>query len=179
MTKMSKFILNREQCFWYFIIFIAIGDLVVPYLLAPFYKGYSHKAMVMSSLGNPQSPVRIFYNCWLVLAGILLIAFSIFFYFKYNHISITIMLLVFSVGAMILAGLFSVNECKETITLSSKIHGYGSAIGFMVLLFVPIILAFQKYDIKYLPQISSICFVIAFISFSLFVMSDKPNLMIR
>ena len=63
---MSKLIYDKEQWFWYLIIFIGIGDLIVPYLLAPFYKGYSHKNMVMSSLCNPNSPVRFYYNCWLV-----------------------------------------------------------------------------------------------------------------
>lgn len=172
---MSEFLLDNEKLFWCIIIFVAIGDLVMPYLLAPFYKGYSHKTMVMSSLGNSQSPVRTYYNGWLVLAGILLVTFSLFFYAKYNYLAVTIMLLIFSLGAMIIAGLFSVNESKEIVTLSSKIHGYGSAIGFMVLLFVPLVLVFQKYDIKYLPIISSICFILAFVSFSLFVMSDKPK----
>ena len=172
---MSKLLLDKEPFFWYLIIFIAIGDLVVPYLLAPFYKGYSHKTMVMSSLGNPQSPVSLYYNSWLVLAGILLIAFSAFFYAKFNHIAITVMLLLFSFGAMILAGLFSVNESKEIVNSSSQIHGYGSVIGFMTLLFVPLVLAFQKYEIKYLSVISSICFILALVSFTLFIMSDKPQ----
>ena len=47
-------------------------DCTIPYLLAPFYKGYSHMDSVMSALGNPDSPVRVMYDPWLSLLGILL-----------------------------------------------------------------------------------------------------------
>lgn len=174
---MNKFFLYNEKIFWYLIIFIAIADLVIPYILAPFYEGYSHKTMVMSSLGNPQSPVRFYYNSWLIIGGILLTIFSLFFYIKYNSLTTTLLLLIFSFGAMILSGLFSVNENKEIVTLSSQIHGYGSALGFMALLFVPLVLAIssQKYNIKYLFLVAIICFVLATVTFILFIMSDKSR----
>lgn len=174
---MTKFFLENELWFWYLIIFITVGDLVIPHLLAPFYEGYSHKNMVMSSLGNPQSPVRIYYNIWLFISGLLLSLFSVFFYIKYNSFSVTLLLLVFSFGAMILSSLFSVNETKEIVTLSSNIHGYGSAFGFIALLFLPLVLAIssQKYNVKYLFIVAVICFILALIFFILFIMSDKDN----
>ena len=43
---------------WYFLLAAAGLDLLLPFLLAPFYPGYSHRRQVMSVLGRPESPVR-------------------------------------------------------------------------------------------------------------------------
>jgi len=59
---------------WRFMLIAVIGDFAVAYFLAPFYKSYNHKTMVMSVLGNPDSPVRVYYNIWLVTLGLLLSA---------------------------------------------------------------------------------------------------------
>lgn len=64
-----------------------IGDFVVPYVLANFYKSYNHNLMVMSLLGNPKSPVRSIYNVWLIILGVLLIISSIAVVFKYWEVS--------------------------------------------------------------------------------------------
>lgn len=44
------------------------ADLILPFLLAPFYKGYRHRLQVMSALGNRKSPVRLVYSVWQRLA---------------------------------------------------------------------------------------------------------------
>ncbi len=71
----------------------------------------------------------------------------------------------------------SVNETKYVVTTGSKIHGAGSVIGFLVFLFVPLllyILEFKNND-KLMRLIAVISFIFAFIFFALFVMSDKPQ----
>lgn len=40
-------------------------------MIAPFYKGYSHMTVALSSLGKVNSPVRILYNSWMLAAGVL------------------------------------------------------------------------------------------------------------
>ena len=45
------------------------ADLMIPFLMAPFYKGYSHTAQVMSVLGNHRAPLHSLYNGWLILLG--------------------------------------------------------------------------------------------------------------
>lgn len=99
------------------VLLIAIGgDFVVPYFLALFYKGYDHNLMVMSSLGNPSSPVRRCYNIWLVALGILLLVSSTVIFAKYWSVSVpltvaTIILVsMFAAGAGILAGIFNANK---------------------------------------------------------------------
>ena len=88
-----------------------------------------------------------------------------------------VLLSIFAVGAGILAGLFSVNESKHVKTLASKIHGIGSAIGFMALLFVPLILALLeiKDNNKLTGIVSVTSFVLAVVFFVLFIMADKTK----
>ena len=133
-----------------------LGEFLLPWILKHFYKGYNSKTMVMSVLESPESSVRWIYNAWLVWLGAFLLFASVFI-FKNNiaassvlAVLIFISISAFAVGAGILSGLFSVNESKEKVTISSKILGAGSAIGFMTLLFFPLlqsILAFRSHDI--------------------------------
>ncbi len=160
-----------------------LGEFLLPWILKHFYKGYNSKTMVMSVLGSPESPVRWIYNAWLVWLGAFLL-FTSALVFK-NNITISSVLAVlafisistFAVGAGILSGLFSVNESKEKVTISSKIHGVGSAIGFMTLLFFPLlqcILAFKSNDMIQ-GTVCTIAFVLAMLFFVFFIMGDKEN----
>ena len=45
-------------------------DLIIPFLLAPFYKDYNHLTQVMSVLGNSKAPLHSIYNIWLVAFGV-------------------------------------------------------------------------------------------------------------
>lgn len=45
-------------------------DLIIPFLLAPTYKGYNHLTQVMSVLGNSKAPLHLIYNIWLVVFGV-------------------------------------------------------------------------------------------------------------
>ena len=49
-----------------------ILDLLIPFTLAPAYKGYNHLTQVMSVLGNSKAPLHSVYNTWLVVFGITL-----------------------------------------------------------------------------------------------------------
>ena len=51
------------------LLFTVIGEFIVPWILERFYSEYNGKIMVMSALGNPQSPVQLFYNIWLIWLG--------------------------------------------------------------------------------------------------------------
>lgn len=169
---------------WYLLIIAAVGDLLVPYVLAPFYKGYSHRKQVMSVLGNPDCPVRTLYNIWLIILGILLILSSwniAAVYYPVSHgltITLVILVFLFAVGAGILAGIFSVNKTKEIVTLASKIHGAGSALGFMALMFAPLFISILSFKQSYntMGVVSGVCFVLTILFFTLFVASDKKEL---
>ena len=69
------------------------------------------------------------------------------------------------------------NESKDVVTTASKIHGAGSVVGFMLFLFVPLlvaILSFKNSETS-VGVLSVIGFIVAFVFFVLFVMSDKPE----
>ena len=57
-----------------------IGEFLLPWILSWYYDGYNSKTMVMNALGNPQSPVSIAYNIWLIWLGCFL-AFTAIVYF--------------------------------------------------------------------------------------------------
>ena len=165
------------------LILTIIGEFLLPWILKHFYKGYCSKTMVMSVLGSPQSPVRRIYNAWLVWLGIFLLLTSLALFQEIKQASGILAVLTFistacfAVGAGILAGLFSVSESKTMVTFAAKIHGAGSAIGFMTLLFFPLlqsIAAFQSDD----PLQGIVCagsFASAMLFFVFFIMADKEN----
>ena len=53
-----------------------ILDLLIPFFLAPTYKGYNHLTQVMSVLGNSKAPLHNVYNTRLVVFGIILVVFN-------------------------------------------------------------------------------------------------------
>ena len=168
---------------WYALLIAIIGDLLVSTILSLFYKEYSIATMSISALGNPKSPVRLPFNIWMFLEGILFLLSLPVLYNRYHLTSgwITIVLIafiaVFGVGSCIFTAFFSVNETKDIVTISSKIHGAGSALGFIVFLFVPLLLAMLSFidEEIIIGVISIICFIISLVFFALFVMSDKKE----
>jgi len=168
---------------WAALLIAMIGDILVSVTLPAMYKGYDIKKDSISALGNPESPVRVIFNIWMLIEGLLfLLAIpAVFGYYRNISLGLTIttviFIAVFAVGACILTCFFSVNKDKDVVTTASKIHGAGSVTGFMLFLFVPLlvaILSFKGQD-KTTGVISVISFVAALVFFALFVMSDKPE----
>lgn len=163
--------------------FLLFADLIIPFLLAPTYKGYNHLTQVMSVLGNSKAPLHLIYNIWLVVFGVAILISTLQLYPVIAQVSNPISIMLFSViviyalGGCILSGIFSVGETKSLETLSAKIHGYGSVIGFLLLTFAPLFvgLYFFKVSNGLLGILSLICFIFAIGFFALFVMADKPN----
>lgn len=160
-----------------------IGEFLLPWILKHFYNGYDSKKMVMSVLGSPQSPVRKIYNGWLVWLGIFLVIAAFAIYYDARLISPSlavatfVSIVLFAIGAGVLAGAFSVNESKDVVTLASKIHGAGSAIGFMALMLFPLftaIIAFKAHDLI-MGFVCAAAFVAAMVFFVFFIMGDKKE----
>ena len=159
-------------------------DLIIPFLIAPFYKGYNHLTQVMSVLGNSKAPLHLIYNIWLVVFGVSILINTLQLYPTVAQVSNSISIMLFSViaiyaagGCILSGGFFSWGKPKSLETLSAKIHGYGSVIGFLLLTLAPLFvgLYFFKVSNGLLGVLSLICFILAMVFFTLFVMSDKPN----
>lgn len=160
-----------------------MGEFLLPWILKQYYVGYNSKTMVMSVLGSLQSPVRFIYNMWLIwLGGFLAVTAVVYFEaIRTESIILAVFILlsigIFAVGAGLISGIFSVNESKDIVTAASKIHGAGAAIGFMALLFFPLlngILSFKQGDVVF-GIVSIISFILALIFFACFVMGDKEQ----
>jgi len=175
--------MSRSPLFCLLLACTIAGEFLLPLVLAKFYPGYDSRHMVMSALGNPKSPVRRIYNGWLRWLGIfLLTAAAAFFHDDFPKAPVLsvlrlVCLGVFAVGAGLMAGLFSVGESKEEKTIAAKIHGVGAAVGFMALLFYPLLEAlagFQQGRIAF-AGVSLGAFLLALGFFVCFVMADKEE----
>lgn len=160
-----------------------IGKFFLPWILCRYYDGYNSKTMTMSALGNPQSPVCVIYNTWLIWLGgfLTFVAITYFFTTRTNFPILSILMLIsigtFAVGAGLISGIFRVNENKDIVTAASKIYGISAAIGFMALLFFPLlngILAFKQDNIIF-GVVYVISFILALIFFICFIMGDKEQ----
>lgn len=165
------------------LLFTIIGEFLLPYILERYYPEYNGKTMVMSALGSPQSPVRLIYNLWLVWLGSFLTFTAVAYFAKtrteFPVLSVLILLSigVFAVGAGLISGFFSVNESKNIVTMASKIHGVSAAIGFMALLFFPLlngILSFKQKEVAF-GIVNIVAFILALICFVCFVLGDKEQ----
>jgi len=160
-----------------------IMDLLIPFIIALPYKGYSHTKSVMSVLGCKQSPLSMLYNVWMIFSGciISLYGYKLFIFYRTYHfglaLTLFILMLLYGIGDEVISGFFPLNQSKQDITLSTKIHGIGSVLGFLSLQFVPLILSLLTFKSgeTILSWISIICFILGLISFSFFIMGEKPK----
>ncbi len=168
---------------WLFMIVAMAGDIIVSMILPLFYKSYDWTKMSISALGNPASPVRLPFNIWMLIEGVLLLLSVPAIYKAYHSVSaglsyaVIVFVVVFAVGACIFTCFFSVNESKDAVTMASKIHGAASVTGFMLFLFAPLLLGILSFknDERLIGVMSIVSFIIALLFFVLFVMSDKPE----
>lgn len=173
----------KSQIFWGILLATIAGEFLLPALLGRRVPGYDSRRMVMSVLGNPKSPVRKIYNLWLVWLGGFLSLAAVLFFLSVRPVSfplavLTLLsILTFAVGAGLLSGIFSVNEEKNLSTAASRIHGIGAAIGFMALLFFPLLdaLAAFRQGKALIGWMDAVSFVLALGLFTLFVLADKES----
>lgn len=156
------------------------ADNLLPLILAHFYPNYSHKEMALSVLGARQSPVKWAYNVWCILSGIVFCVAPFALYQKYScglSIAIWILLTIYGIGCEIISGFCPLNENKNDEDVITKIHGGASAVGFMALLVVPLLLAILQFQFSEIVVgiISLLFFIVAFVFFCFFIMGEKEK----
>ena len=108
---------------WIFILIAMAGDLLVSFFMSMFYGEYSNLKMSISALGNPSSPVRLPFNIWMLIEGLLFLMALPVINNAFRSISggitnnLLIFIAFFAVGACIFTCFFSVNESKDVVTL--------------------------------------------------------------
>ena len=161
-------------------IIILLVDNLLPILLAHFYPDYKHKEMALSVLGSRQSPVKWIYNVWCILSGVVFCIAPYSLYQDNNNglaIAIWVLLAIYGIGCEIISGLCPLNENRQDEDLLTKIHGGASAIGFMTLLVVPLLMSILQYQIRQiaLGTVSLVFFLLAFVFFCFFIMGEKEK----
>ena len=159
------------------------GDLLLPFLLALPYRGYSHRRQVMSALGSPTAPLHAVYSAWLIALGVLLIAAAavlepiIAVQSAALSAALTAVLDLYAAGGCIAPGLFPVGAPGALGRLSGRIHVVGAAVGFVALLAAPLIIALYFFGCTRtgLGILSVLCFVGSVTFFVLFVLADKQR----
>ena len=139
--------------------FIAcIGDFLVTIVLGCFYPRYNHLKFTMSELATVKSPVAIWISTWWIIYGILIIIFGIGFGKALNlkntltKVS-TALIILFGIGAGIGAGIFSYSPITQETTISGNIHDISAGVGFIAILFLPII-SFKLFSDKKIQSVS-------------------------
>ena len=156
----------------------ALGDLFIPMIIGNKYPGYNHLVDTISTLGTNKSPVQKFQCINLIAVGILFIIFSVgqglaFTQIKQPHRLFILGIVLFGIGT-ILAGIFPEDPKDITETVSGKIHGIASGIGFIFLILNPL-WAIWIAEFKDLRQVNMMLFVLAVLTFVLFLISENIN----
>jgi len=136
--------------------------------------------MALSVLGSRQSPVKWIYNVWCIISGIVF-CIAPFEIYKENSnglmIATWVLLAIYGIGCEIISGLCPLNENRYDEDVLTKIHGSTSAIGFITLLVVPLLMAIHQYQSSQmlLGTVSIVFFVFAFVFFCFFIMGEKEK----
>ena len=170
---MGKF---QSIIFLVILLLATLGDLFVPIIIGSEYPGYNHLIDTISTLGTNKSPVQKFQCINLIAVGILFIIFSVgqglsFTQIKWCHKLFIIGIILFGVGS-ILAGIFPEDPKGIAETISGKIHGIASGIGFIFLIFNPL-WAIWIVEFKDLKYVNITLFILAILTFILFVTSEN------
>jgi len=170
---MEKF---QSIIFLVILLLATLGDLFVPIIIGIKYPGYNHLIDTISALGTNKSPVQKFQCINLIAVGILFLIFSIgqglaFTQIKWCHRLFILGIVLFGIGT-ILAGIFPEDPKGIAETVSGKIHGIASGIGFIFLILNPL-WAIWIVELKDLRQVNVTLFILAILTFILFVISEN------
>lgn len=172
-----------DKSIWELWIGIVIGEFLVAGILGIFREGYNHLKMPLSALGHGTDFVGRGYSLWQIISGVLMIYVFIRFmqcnktYFTKATFIGSLFLIFFALGSCVLSGIFPVDETNEMVTLSAKIHGYGSVLSYTLLNFVPLLMisylknkqqsAFSFYSV--------VACLLSIVFYVLIVLADKET----
>jgi len=154
-----------------------IGDFIVPFILGRKYPNHNVLYDVISELGTKESPVRKQISVWLIILGVLFICFGIgqglqFRNQTWAHWIYLWGLVMFGIGAGVIAGIFPEDTRGTKETISGKIHGIFSGLGFMFLIMNPL-WALWIDELNGLEGPNTLLFILGVITFGLFAASEK------
>ena len=111
-----------HSCGWCFLLIAMAGDLLVSLFLPLFYREYDSLKMSISALGNPSSPVRIPFNVWMFIEGVLFLLALPAVHAHFHSVSAGItnvlvaFIAVFAVGACVFTCFFRVPIARDRVS---------------------------------------------------------------
>lgn len=169
--------MHKRQFYSFLIILVAAicADLLIPVVLATRYPGYNHFRDTISTLGTPDSPVQKYQCVTLIAVGSLLLIFAVgqalsFQMIRWSHVLFLLGIILFGVGS-ILAGIFPEDPFGVEETISGKIHGIASGLGFLFLILNPL-WALWIDEFAKLKLVNVVIFPLAILSFVAFLLSE-------
>ncbi len=153
----------------------SISDLLIPVVIGKKYPGYNHFVHTISTLGTQRSPVQKYQCINLIIVGVLFFLFAISQYTMFQHTTwghnwYTVGIMIFAVGCIV-AGIFPEDPKGVSETLSGKIHGIASGIGFLFLILCPL-WAMWIQELKTMQRWNAGCFTLGLITFLAFLSSE-------
>lgn len=176
--RQNRFVIAAAICG----LMAGIGDFLITFVLGSFYPGYNHLKLVMSELGTVDSPVALWINLWWILFGFLFIIFALGVRMVLGStqkplVAISLLIMVFGIGAGIGAGIFPMEPGGTETTLAGRMHGVFAGIGFLALVFVPMnaLTIFPRHRFPQMHWLSIGVFVVGLASFVLFVAAEDSS----
>jgi len=155
-----------------------VADLGVSFVLGLRVPGYSPWRDTISQLGAPGSPVQLLESVNLVIVGVLFLFFAVGelrlaekprrFHHWYAW-----GLILFAVGC-VLAGIFPEDAAGSAESVSGKIHGISSGLGFLALMFNPLWMVWIHNN-RGMRLLNGLFFGAAVVTFILFGASEDVS----
>lgn len=170
--------IKQTDIFLIVLIVAILSDLLIPVFLGFKYPSYNHLYDTISTLGTNESPVKKQEGLNLIIVGILFIVFAFGqrFAFKnveWSHILYVLGIVVFGIGC-IFAGIFPEDPKGFEETISGRIHGIASGLGFILLILNPLWATFIA-DFNRCKMLNIILFGAGLITFVLFIVSENRD----
>ena len=170
--------INLTDIYLAILIIASFFDLVIPLFLGLKYPNYNYLIDTISTLGTRKSPVQKQEGINLVFIGILFVIFAIGQYRLFDNVIWSnnlylIGVLAFGIGS-IFAGIYPADPKGTKESLSGKIHGIASGIGFILLIFNPLWGTFIS-DFSTNRTLNIVLFVLGITSFTMFLISEKKD----
>lgn len=162
-----------ERYGFYLLIIAVISELVLPFVLGRYIKGFSQIEMLISNFGETGMPTKMAFKIWEIINGCLFILAAPAFYARFEHTSqplamwTAICIAIFGLGDCIITGLVDRANSTAEVGFTSLLHNYASGAGFVALLIGTFLLIWLFYLEHNIGMV--IAFIIIFILSSIFM----------
>lgn len=171
-----------ERYGFYLIILAVISELVLPFVLGPYIKGYSQVEMLISTFGETGMKTKTAFKVWEIINGCLFILGAPALYARFAPTNsrlafwTAICVALFGLGDCIITGIVDRANSATEVDFTTLLHNYASGAGFVALLVGTGLLVWLYYleHNQVMVWILIAIFILAMIFMFLFAMPKIP-----